>query len=331
MTMIQIPYEDIVAKIVEKSSLTREEVDDRVRQKCEQLSGLISKEGAAHIIANELGIRLLEGFTGKLQIKNILPGMRNVEVLGRAVDVYDVKSFSTQGREGKVGSFILGDDTGTIRVTVWNEQTRAFAKLHKQDTVKIQGGYVRDNNGRKEIHINDRSTITVNPSGEVAPASGPSVARKPLKELKENESNVEVMGTVVQVFEPKYFEVCPSCGKRIRPEGGSFSCAAHGVVMPDYSYVCNVFLDDGTDNMRIVFFGRQSDQLFKKDKEAMLSFRENIAAFEPLKNDLLGNIIKVQGRVSKNQMFDRLELLANSVEVSVDPDAELKRLSEQKS
>ncbi|MFW9876291.1 MAG: DUF2240 family protein, partial [Candidatus Thorarchaeota archaeon] len=81
--MIKIPFEDIISKIKEKSNLSEEEINSKIEQKTKQLSGLISKEGAAHIIANELGIKLFEDFSGKLQIKNIVTGMRDVETVGK--------------------------------------------------------------------------------------------------------------------------------------------------------------------------------------------------------------------------------------------------------
>ena len=67
--MIKIPYNDIVQKISETANISSEEIETKVNAKLKQLSGLISKEGAAHIIANELGVKLFENTSGKLKIK----------------------------------------------------------------------------------------------------------------------------------------------------------------------------------------------------------------------------------------------------------------------
>jgi len=48
--------------------------------------------------------------------------------------------------------------------------------------------------------------------------------------------------------------------------------------------------------------------------------------FEPIKSDLLGTIIKLQGRVANNAMFGRLEIVARSVDRNPDPKAELARM-----
>ena len=78
--MIKIPYEKIIEKIKEQAKISDSEIESKIKEKTDQLAGLISKEGAAHIIANELGVKLFE--EGNLKIKDILPGMRSVETSG---------------------------------------------------------------------------------------------------------------------------------------------------------------------------------------------------------------------------------------------------------
>ena len=52
--MIKIPYEEIVLKINENTKMSLSEIEERVEKKLKQLSGLISKEGAAHIVRMSL-------------------------------------------------------------------------------------------------------------------------------------------------------------------------------------------------------------------------------------------------------------------------------------
>src|ERR1041385_3396495 len=101
--MIRIPLPDVLARLREKTGLSDTDLLAKIDAKCAALSGLISKEGAAHIIANELGVKLLES-TGK--IKDLLPGMRSAEVLGRVTQIYEIRDFQrADGSAGKVGSF----------------------------------------------------------------------------------------------------------------------------------------------------------------------------------------------------------------------------------
>ncbi len=135
--MIKIPKHIIIEKIKEKAGLSDNEIDTRVKDKLDQLSGLISEEGALHIIANELGVKILDD-PGKLQIKNVLAGMRNVELTGKVTNIYEVRTFEKETRKGKVGSFMIGDETGIIRIVAWNDKADILAKLKEHDIIKIE-------------------------------------------------------------------------------------------------------------------------------------------------------------------------------------------------
>ena len=331
--MIKLPFNDIVAKIKEKSGLSEEEINSKVDEKLKQLSGLVSKEGAGHIVANELGVKLFEAVSGKLQIGNILAGMRDVESVGKVQQVFGVNEFQRKdGAPGKVCSSVVGDETGTIRIVGWGSQADNVGKLKEGDIAKIVGGYVRENQGRKEVHLNERSKLIINPEGvtvgevKVSEEKREPAARKSIKDLKENEQNIEVLGTIVQVFDLRFYEICPQCNKRARLRDGNFHCEAHGIVKPDYSYVTNVVLDDGTETIRAVFFRNQLEKLLGMAKDQVLQFKATPESFEKTKSDLLGNQVKLVGRTTKNEMFDRLEFTAQLVFPNPDPKAELEKV-----
>ena len=327
--MIKIPYEEIILKINEKTNMSVAELEDRIEKKLKQLSGLISKEGAAHIVANELGVKIFEPLSGKLQIKNILTGMRDVETIGKVLQVSDTREFMRNDAVSKVASMLIGDETGTIRVVMWGNQADNAATLGSNDIVKIIGGYVRDNNGRKEIHLNDRSQLLINPKGEIindVNIEFKTRNRKEIKELNENDNEAELLGTIVQIFDLKFYEICPRCSKRAKPSTDFFVCNEHGNVIPAYSYVLNTVLDDGTETIRCVFFRNQLERLLNMTQEQLLKFRNESAEFEAVKNELLGTIVKLNGRVNKNSFFNRLEFVVQQVDNNPNPEEELKRL-----
>ncbi len=313
--MIKVPYAEIIAKIQEQTSLSESQVQEKISEKLEQLSGLISRDGAAHIVANELGVKLiLQG--EKAQVKDIQVGQRSVTVVGRVTHVFDVREFK-RGDEstGKVGNFMLGDETGQVRIVCWGNTTEVFPHLIENGIVKVENGLVRENRGFKEIHLNESSKIVLDPEGEVVGEvkKRDESQMRTIKQLQENEENASILGTVVQVFDPKFFEVCPQCGKRAKKEEDAFSCEQHGIVTPNYSYVANVFLDDGTESIRCVLFRNQLERLLGKTSEQMLMFKDDPYQFDSVKNDLLGQIIKVTGRVKRNEFFDRLEFISQLI------------------
>jgi len=316
--MLDMPYEDILNKIVQKSGKDKEEVEELIKKKQEELGGLVSKEGAAHIIANELGIKIIPD-VGKLTVENIVSGMRNVEIVGKVVKKYEAKEFSTEKRSGRVASFLLGDNTGIIRVVLWDKMVDYFEKLKEGDIVKITNAYSRMNRDRRELHLTEKSKIIINPEG----VSLNNEKRKVrLEELKGNEQNVEVYAAIVQVFEPRFFEVCPECGKRVKFSEGKYICQQHGEVTPDYRCVMNLFIDDGSASMRMVVWEPQIEELLNKTHEELIKLREKTDAFGAIRQDLLGRLIRVVGRVNKNEVFDRLEFIASEIEIDPKPPTE---------
>lgn len=329
--MINIPLPQIKERISQKTGLSEDDINQKIKSKLKQLPGLISEEGAAHIVANELGVKLFD-IGEKLQIKNILAGMRNVDVVGKVLQKYEVREFVKENTSGKVANILVGDETGVVRVVLWHKQADMMNLLKEGDVVKVKGGYVRENNGRKEVHLNELSKLIINPPGvevDVKPYAPQTFTRKQIAEIKEDDANVEILATIVQVFDINFFEVCPQCSKRVRLRDEGFVCPTHGKVTPDYNYVLNLYLDDGSDNIRVVFWRQQIESLLGMDRPQILAFKDDPSKFEPLKTELLGNMVKVSGRANKNQNFDRIELVANKIDKSPDPDEEIKKLKEE--
>ncbi|MBI4153211.1 hypothetical protein HY497_01690 [Candidatus Woesearchaeota archaeon] len=313
--MIVLPLDKLKERIVKESGISIAELDGKIHEKMNELSGLISEEGATHIVANELGMQLLEG-SAALKVADLKAGMRNVDVLGKLTRKFELRHFESARGPGKVASFVFGDETGVTRVVLWNDQADKLDELHEGDVLRISSGYARDNNGRLELHLNDRSGVEVNPEGvtvEVAEKKFDEAIKKGIKDLQENDTNVELLVTLVDVFDPRYFTVCPECNKRAAEKEGSFSCAVHGTVTPAVSYVVNALGDDGTDTIRLVFWKNQAERLLGLSSSEILAFKDYPEQFQDVKHKLLGEVVKLVGRVTKNQMFDRLEFNAQLV------------------
>src|SRR3989344_5634286 len=108
--MYGISYEEIVKKIKEEKGISEQEIGVYVNKKLEQYGDLISREGAIHIVANEL------------KVTNVLPGMNFVNVDVKVVSVGDVRSFKTEKREGRVVNIVVGDETGIVRLVLYDEK-----------------------------------------------------------------------------------------------------------------------------------------------------------------------------------------------------------------
>lgn len=318
--MFKIPLPELKEKLVSSGKIGAADLENRIKEKINELSGLISEEGAAHIIANELGVELIKQ-SAQLKIKEIYAGMKGVSTVGKVIRKFDVNEFSKGDRKGKVCSIILGDETGTIRVVFWNNQVDLLKEVEEDTILQVKEAFVKENRDNREIHLGDRGEIVVNPEGISIEAvrQTSSFQRKKINELVDGLENAEILGTIVQVFDPRFFYVHPETGKRLQ-------AGEEGVL----SYVMNAILDDGSGTIRGVFWKNQTNNLIGKSEEDMTQFKDNLAAFEEVKTDLLGEQLKIRGRVKRNDMFDRLEFNAQFVE-KANPEEEIARLANKQS
>ncbi|HLC86498.1 MAG TPA: hypothetical protein VJG30_04390 [Candidatus Nanoarchaeia archaeon] len=304
-------YETIINKIIEATSLPRNEIESKVEQKLKDLHDLISREGAAHIVANELSVKLFDNVNRTLKIKDLAPGLSSVNIIARVLNIYETKSFNTGKRSGRVGSFLIGDETGTARVVVWDDRLIDETKtLQEGNIIKISNAYSKlNNNNYSELHLGNKAQVVINPVNETVGEVRINMLskKKNIKDLQPNEF-VEVFGTIVEVFEPKFYQACPVCNKKVIFSNDSFSCQEHNQVTPKQVPIVNLILDDATDNIRVVCFRDVAEKIIGKDKPD----------FEIVKKDNKGRQIMVKGKVSKNEMFSRVELIASAVE-ELDP------------
>ena len=312
--MFKVPLPELKEKIISSGKLSKEALDTRIKEKINELSGLISEEGAAHIIANELGIDLVKQ-SERLKVKEVYAGMRDVSVVGKVVRKFEVRELAKGTALGKVGSLVLGDETGTMRVVFWNEQVQHLLNIHEEDIVQVKHAYVKENNNGRELHLGERGELVINPEGEDIKAVRHSATheRKRIQELQDG-IGAELLVTIVQVFDPRFFQVCSRCNRKVMESMGKYSCQEHGEVTPGLSYVLNLILDDGTGTVRGIFWKNQMHHLLGKEEKEMQLYKEDLGKFESVKTDLLGEQFKVTGTVRRNEMFDRLEFNVQLVE-----------------
>jgi replication factor A1 len=97
---------------------------------------------------------------GSVTIDSLAMGQSDVTVDGVVLDTEPVRTFDRDdGSEGRVGNLVIGDETGRLRVTLWDEQTEAVEQFGPGDTVEIVDGYVRERDGNLELHVNDRCAV----------------------------------------------------------------------------------------------------------------------------------------------------------------------------
>ena len=160
--------------------------------------------------------------------------------------------------------------------------------------------------------MNDNSSIIINPPNVEIEVK--QREKRKLSELSEGE-NVEVAAHIIDLYFPTFFEICPQCNKRARQNGEVFVCEGHGQVTPNMGYVVNLVLDDGSANVRTALFRNTADQLIPN----IADFKQNVELFDVTKAQLTGVLVKIEGRVVRNQMNQNLEIIASSIKPETKP------------
>jgi len=304
-------YDKLIERISKHANLGVEEIEKKVEAKKAKLSGLISKEGAAQIVAAEMGINF---DSARLKINEIFNGMKRANVLCKVIDVFPVREYNKNGRSGKVANLRVADDSGNAKVVFWDNSHIALieqGKISKESVIEISNANVR--NG--ELHLSSFSNVKIS-NEKIDNALTEKVFESiKLKDIRAGQ-NAKIRAIIVQAFEPRYFEVCPECKKR----AFDGECKIHGKVEPLKRALLSIVLDDGSSTIRSVLFGEGINKLGLTDEEIF-----SIDKFAEKKSYLLGEERVFYGNAKSNTLYNTVEFNIERLE-GVDLDVLIKEL-----
>ena len=324
---------EIIEQIRSHSGKSEAAVKKLIKEKQEELSELVSEEGAAYIVARELGLNLLQESTRQLKIKNLVSGMRSVDLTGKIVRVFEPRDWEKKGKKGSVANILLADETGVVRLVLWNDEVNLIrdGTLKEDDVVRLRGGYVKKgyNNalevskGKGVLEKVDEE-VTVPVQQELKPSG---FAAKRISEFTEGDA-VRCRACLVQLYRRNpFYEVCPGCGARVAEENGKWMCKDHGDVNPKPQLVVSGVIDDGFGNIRAVFFSDRAEKLLGKSAEEVKKLADEKKEVMAVYDDfaVLGKEMNITGTVRRNSFTEEIELIVQAVE-AIDPAKECEKL-----
>jgi len=83
-----------------------------------------------------------------MKISELTTGQGNVDVEGTIKEVGEPKTFSRYGKDLQVSNAVLEDDSGNIKLTLWNEDATRF---NAGEAVKVTNGYVNEFQGESQL------------------------------------------------------------------------------------------------------------------------------------------------------------------------------------
>ncbi|MHA2038350.1 MAG: DUF2240 family protein [Promethearchaeota archaeon] len=305
--MSEMKTDVYINKIIENTGLTRKEIQDMVGDKKNELKGLISEEGALFIIARELGVDVKDENKDLLKdieinISDITPNMKNIILVGRIKEIHRVNKFNkNDGGVGYVGSFLLHDKTGDIRIVLWDDQVGIFndGNFEINELVKLINGIARKGRyDELEIHIGRYGKILLSPD-DVDYKNYPKIKFKltNINEINLSLNSISIEGKIIQISPVKEFT---------KKDG-------------EPGKVGSLTLLDSTGSIRLTFWNddvEKIENLEIDDALTVSNLTPRLNTYDSKSIDLYANRSSAVKKISKNiqingELVEKIRILQN--------------------
>ncbi len=291
-------YEKLVESLEGKTGKDKKTIERIIEDKRLEFGGLISAEGAAHIIAKEFGITISDREMVKINEIKSSP----ITVEGIVSRVLGFREFEKNGRKGKVANIILADETGNIKTVLWDKDAELvfLGKLKEGSAIRIVNGIVKERDGLREVSPGRFGSIEETKLDIKTKTTNITINKSKISNLSPD-TGAEIHGCVIRVFETKPF--FNDKGK----EALMVSCV----------------IDDGSGSIRCVFFREVAEKLLGMKTEDVL--REHKSGNNDWAKSLLGKEITIKGRVKMSSFSDSIEIIGSDIS-EIEPKAAAKEL-----
>lgn len=260
-----------VNQIADKAKLTRAEIEEKVKKKLEEFPALTS-EAALRAVATDSGVILIKR---DYKVADINEEVKHLNIRCRIIRKFEAREVNLRGGKSRILNLMAGDETGQIRVVVWDtvKMDEIESSFREGDEILIVNAYSRFSSftGNFEINIgkNTLLKLTERRKGE----QGDDYQR--ISRINEENKLYRIRGFITRLFTNNTFIVrCGICGKRVDEK-----CDVHGDKALSRTLMISAVIDDGLSNMRLVFFDRVAEKLLSISSEKDLRARLNDISF----------------------------------------------------
>jgi replication factor A1 len=205
LSIVQTIVEDILSK---RRELSQEQILALIEEKKKEGRGLLSDEGAARLVAEELLIQTRGTDLGRMQVKDLVSGLNDVTISGRVLMTWPPQQFQRRdGTPGRVMRIVLADKSDRVRCAIWDRHVDVLSRAGNLQgrVLRIGHAYTRQGlAGDTEVHAGDRSSIQIDPE-DMPKSDLPEFGDlfTPLGKLVAGASQVNAVGIVQS--QPKYY------------------------------------------------------------------------------------------------------------------------------
>ncbi len=214
--------------------ISKEDFMQRVQEKVESMGGLCDEPMAAMLVANELGFS--DVGRDSVKVENITAESGQINLVAKVVSVFDTKEFTrNDGTIGRVGNIIVGDETGKVKVTLWDNMADLIkaGKIRIGQTLQISG-YAKQGYSGVEINVGNNGVLAESEEEIEVTAS-----TQKIKDIKDGMGDLNLTGKVLEISEIRTFQ---------RKDGNS-------------GKVGNLLLGDDTGTVRVTLWDDKTEFL----------------------------------------------------------------------
>jgi len=166
-------------------------------------------------------------------VEALTMGQSDVSLRGLVLDTDSVRTFDRDdGSEGKVSNLTLGDETGRVRVTMWDDRADRATEISAGTAVEVVDGYVRERDGSLELHVGDDGAVDeIDEAVDFQPDADPI-------DSVELDQTVDIAGVVRSTDPVRTFD---------RDDGSE-------------GQVRNIRIQDATGDIRVALWGDKADK-----------------------------------------------------------------------
>jgi replication factor A1 len=133
------------------------------------------------------------------KIGELREGMHSVSVAGRVLSVNEPREFTRKdSTKGRVASVVLEDETGIVRLSLWDDDVNALSDMPVGTVVAVENGYTRAGFGNTiDLNVGRLGTMKVNPADVHVAEIDTAERTTQIKNLQEGQKNVTVEGQLL--------------------------------------------------------------------------------------------------------------------------------------
>jgi len=166
-------FDNLLSQILSTNDkITKERLLSMIEQKKQESHGLLSDEGAARLVAQQLMVVPVSTIGLKDQrIMSVHAGFNDVTITGLILSLSEIRQFErSDGKQGKVLRIRITDGSGEMSCVSWDEMAETLVReaLSPGWQIRFLHGYTKQGTaGEVELHLGTRSSFQILSRGNI--------------------------------------------------------------------------------------------------------------------------------------------------------------------